>query len=134
MGIDNTWSGSGNLGNDPDLRYTGSGLAVCSFSVAVYEGKDKPSSWYDVTCWDKLAENVAESVGKGDRVTIVGRLTQDKWETDSGEKRSKVKIIADDVSVSLKWATATVSRVERAEGNTNRAPAKSRPAPVDEPF
>lgn len=136
MGIDNTCSVSGNVGSDPELRYTGSGLAVASFSIAVYEGKDKPPSWYDVTCWDKLAENVTESITQGARITVVGRLTQDKWETDAGEKRSKVKIIADDVSASLKWATVSISRTERDDesGGDKKAPQKRKAAPAKQQF
>lgn len=128
MGIDNTVTVTGNAGAEPELRFTQSGLAVASFSIAVYEGKDKDSSWYDVTCWDQLAENATESIQKGTRVTVVGRLTQDKWETDDGQKRSKVKIIADDVSISLKWATAQPQRTERDEAKPAKKPAgKPRP-------
>lgn len=153
MGIDNTWSGSGNVGSDPELRFTDGGVAVASFSVALYEGKDKngdpkPPSWIDVTAFDGLAENVAESLSKGLRVTVVGRVSQDRWETADGDKRSKIKIIADDVAVSLKWASATVNRNERdnTEGGKKQRPAPQRKpsrsasvvdpvyAPGEEPF
>lgn len=142
MGIDNTWSGSGNVGQNPELRFTNNGLAVASFAIAVYEGKDKQPSWYDITCWDKLAENVAETIEKGDRVTVVGRLTQDRWETADGDKRSKVKIVADDVAVSLKWSTATVNRSGDGGRDDDRRPARpakqsrkpTQPVPDEEPF
>lgn len=146
MGIDNTWTGSGNVGSDPELRFTESGVAVATFAIALYEGKDKngdakPPSWVDVTCWEQLAENVAESVNKGDRVSVIGRLTQDRWETSDGDKRSKIKVVADDVAVSLKWSTATAVRTPREDDGGARkqqrpAPQRkpSRPAPGEEPF
>ncbi len=122
MGIDNTCTISGNLGADPELRFTPSGAAVATFSVAVYAGKDKDANWFDVTAWtgnyDQQAENIAETLRKGDRVTVYGRLVQDRWEDDHGNKRSKVKIVADDVSLSLRRASAEVTRNERRTGPT----------------
>ena len=73
-------------------------------------------SFFDITAWAQLAENVAETVAKGTRVTITGRLDQRSWETQDGDKRSKVEIVADDVAVSLRWATAEVTRNERSDG------------------
>jgi single-strand DNA-binding protein len=67
-------------------------------------------SFFDVTCWRQLAENVAESLVKGTRVIVYGRLEQRSWETNDGERRSKVEIVADDVAPSLRWATAEITR------------------------
>jgi single-strand DNA-binding protein len=73
-------------------------------------------SFFDVTCWRDLAEHVAESVGKGNRVVVYGRLDQNTWETKDGDKRSKVRIVADEVAASLRWATANVERAQRTDG------------------
>lgn len=124
MAQDNNVTISGNAGREPELRFTPSGQAVASFGVAVSRRWmnrqtnewEEATSWIDVTCWGQLAENVAESVGRGTRVTVAGRLDQRSWETDSGDKRSKVEIVADDVAISLKWATATAQRNERGGG------------------
>lgn len=124
MAIDNNVSITGNATREPELRFTPSGQAVANFGVAVnrrWQNRqtqewEESVSFFDVTCWSTLAENVAESVAKGTRVTVTGRLDQRSWETQEGDKRSKVEIVADDVAVSLRWATADVMRNERPEG------------------
>ncbi|MFZ4431600.1 MAG: single-stranded DNA-binding protein [Microthrixaceae bacterium] len=142
---DNNIAIAGNVGRDPELRFLASGKAVANFSVAISGGKDRDgnereTTWIEVTCWDKLAENVSESLTKGMRVSVQGRIAEDKWETDSGEKRSKTKVIADDVAASLKWATVEVNRVERfsaEDGGTRAAATRRAPAPPhpdEEPF
>jgi single-strand DNA-binding protein len=73
-------------------------------------------SFFNVVCWREMAENVAESVGKGTRVVVTGRLEQRSWETENGEKRSVVEIAADEVGPSLRWATAAITRNERRDG------------------
>lgn len=121
MAQDNNVTITGNAGREPELRFTPTGQAVANFGVAVsrrWQNRqtnewEEATSWIDVTCWAQLAENVAESVGRGTRVTVTGRLDQRSWETDNGDKRSKVEIVADDVAISLKWATATAQRNER---------------------
>ena len=83
--------------------------------------------------WGQMGENVAESVQKGHRVVVTGRLEQSSWETDSGDKRSKIEVVADEVAPSLRWATAQVQRIERnaaATGSGYAAPA--RPSTADE--
>jgi len=121
MAIDNSVTVTGNTTREPELRFTPSGQAVTNFGIAVnrrwqnrqtQEWEEKVS-FFDVTCWSQMAENVARSLSKGTRVTITGRLDQRSWETQDGEKRSKVEIVADDIATSLKWATATVERNER---------------------
>ena len=124
MAIDNNVTITGNATREPELRFTPSGQAVANFGVAVnrrWQNRqtqewEEAVSFFDVTAWAQLAENVAESVGKGTRVTVTGRLDQRSWETQEGEKRSKVEIVADDVAVSLRWATAEVLRNERSDG------------------
>ena len=124
MAIDNNVTITGNATREPELRFTPSGQAVANFGVAVnrrWQNRqtqewEEAVSFFDVTAWAQLAENVAESVAKGTRVTVTGRLDQRSWETQDGDKRSKVEIVADDVAVSLRWATAEVSRNERPGG------------------
>ena len=111
----------GNITRDPDLKFTGSGLAMCTFGLAVNNRKkdergewvDGDPSFYDVVCWRQLAENVTESLPKGTSVIVVGKLRQRSWEADDGTKRSKVEVQADHVGPALNWATAEVSRNEK---------------------
>ena len=115
----------GNLTRDPELRYTPNGAALVKFGVAVSrrvkddvsgQWKDAETSFFDVTAWRTLAENVAESLAQGNRVVVVGRLRTNSWETPEGEKRSKIEIEAEEVAPSLKWATAKVERQGRGPG------------------
>ena len=120
MGFNNTVTVVGNVTRDPELRFTPNGAAVTSFGLAWnrrdQNGEDV-TSFFDVTCWRDLAENVAESLSKGARVVVYGRLDQRSWETQEGERRSKVEIVADDVAPSLVWATAEITRNEfRGDG------------------
>ena len=78
-------------------------------------------SFFDVTCFRQLAENVAESLKKGARVVVYGTLQQRSWETDHGDRRSKVEILADDVAPSLRWATAEVTKNEYRGGGDHRS-------------
>lgn len=111
----------GNITRDPDLKFTGSGLAMCTFGLAVNNRKkdergewvDGDPSFYDVVCWRQLAENVTESLPKGTSVIVVGKLRQRSWEADDGTKRSKVEVQADHVGPALNWATCEVSRNEK---------------------
>lgn len=113
---------TGNLTSDPTLRHTASGQAVANFSLA--EGRqrfDRDSGAYvdadtlfmRVTAWGQLAENIAESVRKGDRVTVEGRLVPQSYTAEDGSERRSVDISADDVSVALQWATVTITRNPR---------------------
>ncbi len=148
MAVDNTVTITGNAGREPELRFTPSGQAVASFGVAVtrrWQNRqttewEEATSWIDVTCWGKLAENASASIAKGARVTVVGRLDQRSWETEAGDNRSKVEVVADDVAVSLKWATADITRNPRE--NSDQHPAAAAPsngaqhayAGAEEPF
>ena len=111
---DSTVTIVGNLTRDPEIRYTTGGAAKASFGVAVsrrWQNRqsqewEEQTSFFNVVCWREMAENVAESLGKGSRVVVTGRLEQRSWETENGEKRSVVEIVADEVGPSLRWATA----------------------------
>jgi len=111
----------GNLTRDPELRYTPNGAALVKFGIAWSkrapdesgQWRDVETSFFNVTAWRQLAENVAESLTQGSRVVVVGRLRTNTWETPEGEKRSTVETEADEVAPSLKWATAKVERQGR---------------------
>ncbi len=126
MAMDNTVTITGNATREPELRFTPSGQAVCSFGLAVnrrWQNRqtqewEESTSFIDITAWAQLAENAAESVGRGTRVTVTGRLDQRSWETQEGDKRSKVEVVADDIAISLRWATATVQKNERRDGGS----------------
>ena len=112
----------GNLTRDPEIRYTRDGQATTSLSVAVnrrWQDRttkewEESTSFFDVVCWGDLAENVALSLTKGARVVVTGRLEQRSWESDEGEKRSKVEIVADEIGASLRFATVDIHKVQRA--------------------
>jgi single-strand DNA-binding protein len=118
---DSTVTIVGNLTRDPEIRYTTGGAAKASFGVAVsrrWQNRqsqewEEQTSFFNVVCWREMAENVAESIGKGSRVVVTGRLEQRSWETENGDKRSVIEIVADEVGPSLRWATAKVNRNER---------------------
>ncbi|WP_419918454.1 single-stranded DNA-binding protein [Candidatus Poriferisocius sp.] len=124
MAFDNTVTVTGNMTRDPELRFTASGSAVTTFGLAwnrrwqnrQTNEMEEQVSFFDVTCWNNLAENVSESLFKGTRVIVSGRLEQRSWETPDGERRSKVEIVADEVSPSLRWATVEVTKNERRDG------------------
>lgn len=128
MAYDNTVTIVGNMTRDAELRYTASGVAVTEFGVA-WNSKDRDGnesvSFFDVTCWRELAEHVAESLGKGNRVIVYGRLDQNTWETKDGDKRSKVRVMADDVAPSLRWAIANVERTPRSGDGFPKPDGKS---------
>jgi single-strand DNA-binding protein len=116
MAFDNNVIVVGNVTRDPELRFTPSGAAVANFGLAWNrKGRDGEdvTSFFDVTAWNQMAENIGESVTKGMRVVVYGRLDQRSWETQDGDKRSKVEIVADEVAPSLRWATAEVHRNPR---------------------
>ena len=126
MATDNQVILVGNLTDDPELRFTPNGAAVANFRLAVTprvrEGdswKDGETSFFRINVWRQMAENVAESMTKGSRAVVVGRLRTRSWETPEGEKRSKIEIEAEEVAPSLKWATAKVERQGRGAGQSD---------------
>lgn len=124
MAFDNTVTVTGNITRDPELRFTPGGSAVATFGLAwnrrwqnrQTNETEEQVSFFDVTCWNTLAENVSESLVKGTRVIVSGRMEQRSWETQDGDRRSKIEIIADEVSPSLRWATVEVIKNERRDG------------------
>ena len=150
----NSISVTGNVTRDPELRFTPAGQAVASFGLAVnrsWQNRqtkewEEQTSFFDVKCWAQLGQNVSDTLVKGTRVVVTGRLEQRSWETDQGDKRSAVEIVAEEVGASLLFATADITRNERREGDApasggggggshpveNAAPAGYDPA--EEPF
>lgn len=119
MAFGNSVTIVGNLTRDPELRYTPNGAAVANFSVAWnrrYERNGEQVedvSYFDVTCWGSLADNVSASLQRGMRVVVSGQLDQRSWDTPDGQRRNKVEVKADDVAPSLRWASAEISRNQR---------------------
>lgn len=143
----------GNLVDDPELRFTPSGVAMAKVRFAVnrrYQDRNnewqEETSFFGGTCWRDMAENVAESLQKGARVIVTGRLEQRSWETQEGDKRSIIEVRIDDIGPSLRWATASVTRTPRSGGSdwggdsggsarTPAAPvARTEYGPDDAPF
>jgi single-strand DNA-binding protein len=134
VATDNHTTIVGNLVDDPELRFTNTGTAVANLRVAVTQRvqhngqwRDGETSFFRVTCWRDQAEHLADSLGKGDRVMVTGRLRQRSWETPEGEKRSVTEIEADEVGASLKFATAKVDRAQ-SRGTSDRAQGRERQA------
>jgi single-strand DNA-binding protein len=129
----------GNLTGDPELRFTPNGQAVASFTVAsttrmldkaTNEWKDGDTLFLRCSVWRQYAENVAESLTKGTRVLVTGRLKQRSYETKEGEKRTVVEMDVDDVGPALRNATAKVSRVARTDSGYSGGAA----SPSEDPW
>ena len=120
--MSNSTTITGNLTREPEIRYTQEGQATTHSAwpstgagrTATQEWQES-TSFFDVVCWRDLAENVALSLSKGMRVIVSGRFEQRSWETEDGEHRSKVEIVADEVGLSLRFATAEVQRTQRRQ-------------------
>jgi single-strand DNA-binding protein len=115
----------GNLTDDPELRFTPSGAAVANFTVAstprtlnkqTNEWEDGEAMFLRCSVWRQAAENVAESLQKGARVIVQGRMRARTWETREGEKRTSFEIDVDEIGPSLRWATAKVAKAGRSSG------------------
>src|SRR3954469_18524917 len=121
---DNSITIVGNLTRDPEIRYMANGTAKAELGVAVsrrWQNRqtnewEERTSFFTVVVWRDMAENISDTLGKGNRVIVNGRLEQRSWETDQGEKRSVVEVVADEIGPSLRWATASVTRSERGGG------------------
>jgi single-strand DNA-binding protein len=117
---DNTITLVGNLTRDPELRYTTGGRGVASFGLAVNRRYQVNNEWqeqtsfFNVVAWGQLGENAAATLTKGSRAIVFGRLEQRSWETQDGEKRSVVEVVADELEPSLRWAQAQIERNERS--------------------
>jgi single-strand DNA-binding protein len=123
---------TGNLTDDPDLRYTPNGTEVANFRLAVTtrikDGdtwRDGDTSYFRINVWRQLAEHVADSLAKGDRAVVIGRLRSRSWETPDGERRSVVEVEADEVAPSLRWAIAKPNRTSNggAKSGNDEAPS-----------
>lgn len=112
----------GNIVRDPELRTTSTGKSVVNFSVAYTpmqpDGSQGEANYYDVTAWQYLADNLAASLKKGDRVMINGRLRQDKWVNEAGENRSRLVVVADEIGASLRFATVETHKVAKRQAET----------------
>lgn len=129
----NTITLVGNLVEDPELRFTPSGVPMARLRFAVNRRwRDTNGEWQEDTSfvggtlWREQAENAAESLQKGARVIVTGRLEQRSWETQDGEKRSLLEVAIDEIGPSLRWATATINRTSRPDGGGFAPP----PGPV----
>jgi single-strand DNA-binding protein len=124
---DNTITVVGNLTRDPEIRYTAGGKGVANLDIAVNRKWmnrqtnewEERTSFFKVVVFGEMADHCSESLQKGNRVLVTGRLEQRSWETEKGEKRNAVEIVADEVAPSLRYATAEVKRTERREGGSN---------------
>jgi single-strand DNA-binding protein len=101
---------AGNLTDDPEVRYTDGGIARAMFRVAVSGRREEEASFFTVVVWRDQAEHVAESLSRGSRVVVVGRLQQRSWAIEDGSARSAVEVVAEELGPSLRWATATTTR------------------------
>lgn len=123
---------TGRLGADPEVRFTKSGKPVTSFTMVTSRKRkqqdgsweESETTWYQVTCWDQMAENVAESLLKGDPVIVVGRLFMDSYEKPDGTRMQSLKVEAYAVGPDLKWGQARLKKAER----------KAVSAPADDPW
>lgn len=128
----------GNLTADPELRYTQNGVAVANFTIAstprMYdrasgEWKDGEALFLRASVWRDFAEHVANSLTKGSRVIASGRLRQRSYETKEGEKRTSIELEVDEIGPSLRYATASVTRVAGSRSGGSAAPDDQWSAP-----
>ena len=142
----------GNITREPELRFTPSGQPKANFGIAVnrrWQNRqtnewEEAVSFFNIVAWGSLGENASESLQKGSRVLVTGRLEQRSWETEDGEKRSIVEVVADEIGPSLRWATAQVVKNDRkgpgdgagggGGGGGGRPVANDAPEYDEEPF
>lgn len=114
------------VGTDPELRFTPAGMPICSFRAVASSRKEEPkgsgnwvddrTAWVTVTTFQQTAENVVESIQKGDLVVVLGRLEVQEWTDNENNKRISVNVVADTIGPSLRWSTAKVSQAPRTNG------------------
>jgi single-strand DNA-binding protein len=149
MAGDTTITVIGNLTADPELRFTPAGAAVANFTVASTprtfdrqsnEWKDGDALFMRCNIWREAAENVAESLTRGSRVIVTGRLKQRSYETREGEKRTVIELEVDEIGPSLKYSTAKLTKTSRGgnagggNGNGNNASQPRSKTPSDDPW
>lgn len=124
----------GNLTMDPELRFTPSGVALARIGLAVNRRYQRDGEWQEQTSffygtvWREQAEHVAESLEKGARVIVSGRLEQRTWEDKEGQRREAIEIQIDEIGPSLRWATASVNKATRSDWSGGESDDKSTPA------
>ncbi|MFE0460744.1 single-stranded DNA-binding protein [Kitasatospora sp. NPDC058965] len=135
----------GNLTDDPELRFTPAGVQMAKFTIAstprVFDRnsnqwRDGTALFLRATCWREIAEHAADSLTKGMRVVATGRLVQHNWQNEQGENRSMLGLDVEEIGPSLRWATAKVTRTQRANGPATPAAdpwSTASPAPAAAP-
>ena len=116
---------TGNIGREPELKYSQSGMAILKFSLADNYGRDekKVTIWHNVTAFNDLAENAAASIGKGGRVTVEGRLTEDNYVNKEGVEVRRYSVLADDIALSLRFGGAEIDPMPvRKQAKTEEEP------------
>ena len=108
---------AGNLTDDPQVRYTHGGIARAMCRVAVSARREQEASFFTVIVWRDQAEHAAQSLSKGSRVVVIGRLQQRSWTAADGSARSAVEVVAEELGPSLRWATATTTRTTRSQAH-----------------
>jgi single-strand DNA-binding protein len=106
---------AGNLTDDPELRHTEAAIARAVFRVAVSGRREQEPSFFTVVVWRDQAEHAAQSLSRGSRVVVAGRLQQRSWTAEDSSARSVVEVVADELGPSLRWATATTTRTSRSQ-------------------
>ncbi len=137
----------GNLTREPELRYTQGGKGVAGFGIAVSRRFQRNGEWeeattfFNVTAWDALGENCAQSLAKGTRVIVTGRIEVREYEGKDGTKRTSVDIIADEIGPSLRWANTVIERTVREKSGDAKPSGGGRSSksvdsydPDEEPF
>jgi single-strand DNA-binding protein len=105
---------AGNLTDDPELRHTEGGISRAILRVAVSGRREQEPSFFTVIVWRDQAEHAAESLSRGSRVVVVGRLQQRTWTAEDGSARSVIEVVAEELGPSLRWATAQPERASRS--------------------
>ena len=108
---------AGNLTDDPEVRYTEGGIPRAMFRMAVSGRREQEASFFTVIVWRDQAEHAAQSLSKGSRVVVIGRLQQRSWTAADGSARSTVEVVAEELGPSLRWATATTTRTTRSQAH-----------------
>lgn len=107
----------GNLTADPILGFSAAGKAYARFSIAVNTGKDQPAVFWNCTTFGEMAEHLAQSTQRGDRISIDGRIEADNYTAEDGSERKGLRVLVDEVGVSLRFSTVEVNRTKREPAN-----------------
>lgn len=132
--MSNDWIGWGNLTRDPELRYFENGSAVCNTGLAINKQwtdkngqKQESVEFIDISVWDKMGENVAESLRKGDRVMVAGTLKIRRVEQEDGTKRQFAEINVKEIGATLRWATTVTTKNEKNSNGGSYTPSRVTP-------